>query len=98
MGQFEPPQPKNSVYLAPSSNSMGILLLQADIRKRKNIRPNPVFRSMNIVYTPSEGTDVNESSELKISDPIGTGITFQPYELFEREEIATRVLSKEEEA
>ena len=90
-GQFEPPQPKKSVYLAPSKYSMGVLLLQAE-KKLKTIQLNPVFRSMNIVYTPSEGTVVDSSEPLKISDPSGVGITFQSYKIFEKEELSTRVV------
>ncbi len=97
MGQFEPPQPKNSVYMAPSKNSMGVLLLQAD-RKKKTIKPNPAFRSMNIVYTPSgdaANTDVDASNLLKVVDPSGTGISFEPYGLFKQTELSTRVVAKE---
>lgn len=97
MGQFEPPQPKNSVYLAPSANSMGVLLLQADRKVRNNIKPNPAFRSMNIVYTPSEGTDVSNVDGMKAFDPSGTTVSFQPYELFERTELSTRVVATKEE-
>ena len=70
---------------------MGVLLLQAD-KKLKTIQLNPVFRSMNIVYTPSEGTVVDSSEPLKISDPSGVGITFQSYKIFEKEELSTRVV------
>ena len=90
MGQFEPLQPKNSIYMAPSVNSMGVLLLQS--KKKRGTKPNPVFRSMNIVYTPSEGTVVEEKDVMKVMDPIGTSIKFQPYELFEREELSTRIV------
>ena len=92
MGQFEPPQPKNSIYMAPSKNSIGVLLLQND-RKKKTIKPNPAFRSINVVYTPS-GATANEgaaSDSLKLNDPISTGISFQSYGTFEKEELSTRV-------
>ncbi len=90
MGQFEPPQPKNSVYLAPSKNSMGVLLLPS--KKRGNVRNNPAFRGMKIVYTPPEGSEVVDGNNLyQVKDPSGTGIIFQPYDLFEREEASTRV-------
>jgi hypothetical protein len=98
MGQFEAPQPKNSVYLSPSKNSMGVLLLQADKKKRKNLKPNPAFRSLNIIYTPSEGTEVNDDQPLKISDPSGTGVTFKSYAAFNNEESSTRVIEKIVEA
>ena len=76
---------------------MGVLLLQTD-RKKKTVKPNPAFRSMNIVYTPSgDVADPDSSDLLKLADPSGTGITFQPYGLFEREELSTRVVVKEEE-
>lgn len=94
MGQFEPPQPKNSVYLAPSKNSIGVLLLQSKDKKKKNVVPNPAFRSMNIVYTPSEGTVVSSNEVLKVLDPNGTGITFQSYNDFEKEEELTRIMTE----
>lgn len=74
---------------------MGVLLLPAD-RKLKNIRPNPAFRSMNIVYTPSEDTVVSDTDALKVVDPSGAGISFQPYPLFEKVESSTRVLTQGE--
>lgn len=95
MGQFEPPQPKNSIYMAPSRNAMGVLLLQTD-RKKKTVKPNPAFRSMNIVYTPSADTDTDASDLLKVVDPSGAGISFQPYGLFEKVELSTRVVAQEE--
>ncbi len=93
MGQFEPPQPNNSVYLAPSANSMGVLLLQS---KKRNVKVNPAFRGMKIVYSPSEGTVVDANDVLKVQDPSGTNIVFQPYEIFEKEESSTRVVNAAE--
>jgi hypothetical protein len=88
-GQFEPPQPPTSVYLAPSPNCMGVLLLQAKSKKKK-ISQNPVLESLNVVYTPSqEGGDTSE--EMAVADPSGVAIAFQPVESFEFEERASRV-------
>ena len=97
-GQFEPEQPKNSVYLAPSRNSFGILLLQADKKKVKNLTTNPVLQSMNVVYQPSQGTMVNVGNDgdsdadlLKVVDPSNVPIAFEPIGLFEKREQATRI-------
>lgn len=96
MGQFEPLQPKGSVYLAPSKNSVGVLLLPV---KKKNVKPNPVLRSLNIVYQASEGTAVDPTSDLMIiADPSTVPIAFQPYEVFEALEKKTRVIPEIEEA
>jgi hypothetical protein len=98
MGQFEPPQPKNSVYIAPSKNSMGILLLQA--KKKGSLKPNAAVRSLNIVYQPSGDTtsgreeeeDAIKSMELiKVNDPSSVPIVFEPIESFENVERRTRV-------
>ena len=69
-GQFEPAQPPKSVYLAPSPNSMGVLLLPTKSKKAK-ITPNPVLRSLNVVYSPSEGTSGEEAAntDLQLQDP-----------------------------
>ena len=68
-GQFEPAQPAKSVYLAPSPNSMGVLLLPTKSKKAK-ITPNPVLRSLNVVYTPSEGTSEEQANnDLQLEDP-----------------------------
>lgn len=94
-GQFEPPQPSNSVYIAPSANSMGILLLQNSSkgRKKKATTPNPVLRSLNVVYVPPEGggdTDESSSSgggslEPQLKDPSAVSISFVSQDLFEKE-------------
>jgi hypothetical protein len=90
-GQFEPPQPKNSVYLSPTKNGMGILLLQA-AKPRKPIQPNAVVESINIVYQPSEGTVVDVNSEaMKISDLSGVPISFESIKVFEDTELKTRI-------
>ncbi len=95
MGQIEPPQPKNSVYLAPSPNSIGVLLLKS---KKRNVKPNPVLRSLNIVYQPSEGTVVQDGADLlKVVDPSAIPIAFEPISLFEKVEASTRVFVAPEE-
>lgn len=86
-GPFEPAKPAKSVYLAPSPNCMGVLLLPS--KNKKKVTPNPVFESLNLVYTPSEGSDTSE--ELVVADPSGVSIAFQPVERFEAEEKETRV-------
>lgn len=88
-GQFEPPQPKNSIYMAPSPNSMGVLLLQAG-NKRKQVTSNEAVEGLNLVYTPTEGSDqVDDLARLK--DPSGVGISFLEYSKFEAFEKSTRV-------
>lgn len=90
-GQFEPPQPKNSVYLAPSPNSMGILLLQNKNRK-KAIVPNRVLRSLNVVYAPSEGQSGGEVDlNPQVMDPSSVPISFIPQDYLEKEIIATTI-------
>lgn len=94
LGQFEPIQPEKSVYMAPSSNCMGVLLLQS---KERKIIPNPVIQSLNIVYNPSSDTttDVTDENDdkaniIKVVDPSGVAIQFQSVTDFEREESVTR--------
>lgn len=85
MGQFEPPQPPNSVYLAPSPNCMGVLLLQN--KDKKKVKPNPVLQSLNIVYAPSAGADTTDiGSEIRVVDPVGVPVSFVPVDAFEIEE------------
>lgn len=91
-GQFEPPQPNKSVYLAPSPNSMGVLLLQNKNRK-KAVVPNPVLRSMNVVYNaPTTGEDANSGGagapvnvDPQIMDPSSIPVSFIPQEYVEKE-------------
>lgn len=88
-GQFEPPQPAKSVYLAPSPNSMGVLLLQNKNRK-KAVVPNPVLRSMNVVYNAPGGEDSSsggalENFEPQIMDPSSVPVSFIPQEYLEKE-------------
>jgi len=89
-GPFEPAQPAKSVYMAPSPNCMGVLLLPS---KKKKLTPNPVFESLNLVYTPSQGVETSE--EAIVADPSGVSIAFQPVERFETEEKATRVAARQ---
>jgi hypothetical protein len=80
-GEFEPLQPKNSVYLAPSHSSMGVLLLPT----KQKLAPNPVVQSLNLVVdTPTNGLR---------KDPSGVILDLKPYSDFAAEEKATRVAS-----
>ena len=89
-GQFEPPQPKNSVYLAPSANSMGVLLLQNKNRK-KAVVPNKVLRSLNVVYAPSEKQSGEVDLNPQVMDPSSIPISFVPQDYLEREIAATTI-------
>lgn len=85
MGQFEPPQPSKSVYMAPASNGLGVLLLPS----KKRVTPNPVVDSLGIVYTPPPGADPTASPD-RVTDPSGISISFTPVPAFEAEEKITR--------
>jgi hypothetical protein len=93
LGQFEPIQPEKSVYMAPSSNCMGVLLLKS---KERKIIPNPAIQSLNIVYNPSSDTTTDVTNEnddkaiIKVVDPSSVAIQFQSVTDFEREESVTR--------
>jgi hypothetical protein len=103
-GQFEPPQPKRSIYLSQSSNCLGILLLQS--KRLKKVTTNPVVQSLNIVYSPNAVTnnnnnnnsedenDISDDSTTTIAsrliDPSGVPLRFQPFNEFEQEEKETR--------
>jgi hypothetical protein len=90
-GQFEPPQPPKSVYMAPSPNCMGVLLLQADKKLARDITPNPVFESLNVVYSPLAGSTQSDDDEFPpMIDPSGVLTTFQAVDKFKTEELATR--------
>jgi hypothetical protein len=91
-GQFEPPQPPKSVYMAPSPNCMGVLLLQADKKLARNITPNPVVDSLNVVYSPSTGSSQFDGDNQfpHTVDPSGVVTTFQAVDKFKEEEIVTR--------
>jgi hypothetical protein len=64
---------------------MGVLLLPS---KKKKITSNPVVDSLNIVYTPSEGSESGE--ELVLKDPSEVGVRFQSVNDFAAEEKANR--------
>ena len=96
LGQFEPIQPEKSVYMAPSSNCLGVLLLKS---KGKKIIPNPAIQSLNIVYNPSSDTatttdDTDENDDkatiMRVVDPSGVAMQLQSVTDFEREESTTR--------
>lgn len=84
-GPFEPAQPKGSVYVAPSPNCMGILLLNS---KKKKITPSPIFDSLQVVYTPSSGAA--EGDELTMADPSEVKLSFTSAASFEQSEKTTR--------
>jgi len=100
MGQFEPPQPKKSVYLAPSKDSMGVLLLPSK-NKKVSPKPNPAIQSLNIVYQPSVvgleggnddgGAASTDADLLIVKDPSSVPIAFEPIEYFSRVEQRTRI-------
>ena len=69
-------------------------------KKKKSIKPNPVLRSLNVVYTPSEGDsstsiDTNANT-LRVEDPSLVPISFISSPLFEKEEQMTRVQTDNE--
>ena len=82
---FEPDKPRDALYMAPSPNCMGVLLLPS---KKKKITPNPAVDSINIVYTPSEGS--SNSEQLVLRDPSDVGVRFQSVSDFMAEEKRTR--------
>ncbi|KAL7537112.1 hypothetical protein ACHAWF_005666 [Thalassiosira exigua] len=104
-GQFEPPQPPGSVYVAPSLDSMGVLLLPTDKRgfgrkKGADVSPNPVLRSVNVVYAPSGGDDGSgggggegggTSASPRLADPSRVPISFVPQDDLEKEIRATAI-------
>jgi catechol 2,3-dioxygenase-like lactoylglutathione lyase family enzyme len=85
-GVFEPPQPTGSVYLAPTANGLGILLLQG--KKKKQVKVNPAVVGLNLVYT--EGSYDSDSLTESTLDPSGVGIRFQSAADFESAERQTR--------
>lgn len=72
-GQFEPPQPKGSVYLSPSRNSMGLLLLPFDNNKDKK---------GSFKFWEGMGTKTMENKvELKVNPVIrSVNIVYSPLE------------------
>jgi hypothetical protein len=97
LGQFEPKQPEKSIYMAPSSHCMGVLLLKS---KERKITCNPAVQSLNLVYNPtnSGGRDIDEETDdIKtvaftrgIVDPSGVALQYQSVDEFELEESVTR--------
>lgn len=85
-GDFEPPQPKNSVYLSPSEASMGILLIPS---KKRDVTPNPAMGSLNLVYKPSEGKEEDDGANLQ--DLSGIKIGLESYSIFEETERNSRI-------
>lgn len=83
-GQFEPEQPAKSVYLAPSPNSFGVLLLPS-----RKVTPNPVVQSLGVVYTPSSDADAGDTA-MRVVDPSGVAYEFQSVSDFETTERITR--------
>lgn len=83
-GQFEPEQPEKSVYLAPSPNSFGVLLLPS-----RKVTPNPVVQSLSVVYTPSPDADAADTV-MRVIDPSGVAYQFQSVSDFEGTERITR--------
>ena len=87
MGQFEPLQPAKSVYMAPSANCMGVLLLPTQKRKRQPTI-SPAVGGLNLVYTPLP--DAEEEDVPRLVDPSGVAIEFQSVRQFEELEKVTR--------
>ena len=83
---------------------MGVLLLQNKNRK-KSVIPNPVLRSMNVVYAPPPGessstaTDNNNNTpvniEPQIMDPSSIPVSFIPQDYLEKEIKLTKVSNSE---
>ena len=86
---FEPAPPKNSVYLGPTGNGMGVLLLPPPNRKAR-VTPNPVVGSLNVVYTPSGSPDGSSDDDIDVADLSGTPIKFQSSSKFSQIEKITR--------
>ena len=86
-GNFEPMQPPKSVFLAPSKNSMGVLLIPTK-KKKATLTPNKVFRSLNLVYTPSEGSE-DSGASMQVEDPQNVAISFQSVDRYAKEQAST---------
>lgn len=106
-GQFEPSQPEGSVYLSPSPNCMGVLLLSSTGKKQKKnqkkkknqkpLRPNPVLQSLDIVYNPSSSSPADDSTTAMgaVVDPSQVKLSFVSAGVFEKEEKVTRESGKQ---
>jgi hypothetical protein len=90
LGQFEPLQPKGSIFMAPSATSMGVLLIQAK-NKKKQITANTAVQGLNFVYAPTEGGNDQADDLARLTDPSGVGLGFESFSKFEATEKATRV-------
>ena len=75
--------------MAPTSNGFGILLLPV-AKKKVLVTPNPAFGSLNVVYTPPEGSSGANNEESEIVDLSGVPIRFQSADKFSSLEKATR--------
>jgi hypothetical protein len=95
LGQFEPIQPEKSIYMAPSPNCMGILLLKCN---EKKILPNPAIQALNVVFNPlptdpldEDNGDFNNDAKITaVVDPSRVALDFQSVIDFELEERITR--------
>ena len=73
---------------------MGILLLQNKNRK-KAVVPNPVLRSLNVVYAPPEGDNGTSNDNASVNlepqavDPSSIPVSFIPSDYLEKEIKAT---------
>jgi len=67
---------------------MGVLLLPNE-NKRKAVVPNPVLRSLNILYTPS--TTASDDADLQLFDPSGVPLNFVSVSRFDDEERNTKL-------
>lgn len=83
-GQFEPPQPEGSVYLAQTPFSLGVLLLPVKdtLFKKVSVVPNKVVRSLNVVYNPTSSATSIES--LNTLDPSQVGVALTPLDDFSK--------------
>lgn len=97
---FEPAPPPKSVYMAPTPNGMGVLLIPTK-NKKKAIIANPVVQALNIVYEPASAIAGEETTGGRgggepvdappsLFDPSGVPIQFTPVRQFEAEERMTR--------
>jgi catechol 2,3-dioxygenase-like lactoylglutathione lyase family enzyme len=82
---FEPAPPAKSVYLSLTPESMGVLLIPSE-RRKKSVKVNPAVDGLHIVYSPS-----SEGGALATAvDPSGVKVAFQTDTSFQVEEKKTR--------
>jgi hypothetical protein len=84
---FEPAPPAKAVYMAPSANCMGVLLLPT--KNKKVPTANPVLQSLNVIYS-SDGNDIFDGDNGLLIDPSGVPISRQSASEFEAQEKGTR--------